>query len=133
MRDAPPKPPRGSLVTVAASFHAEHKRLYSYDLPNAAIELVNLRVTAIGGLPERAAAASPPAGGDVASARVGVRPVYFRGVGFMDTSCYARERLAPGMRFDGPGVVDQEDATILVAPGFRARIDATTDLILERM
>jgi N-methylhydantoinase A len=69
----------------------------------------------------------------VASARVGVRPVYFRGAGFIETSCYARERLAPGMRFDGPAVVDQEDATILVAPGFRARIDAATDIILERM
>ena len=157
VRDAPPKPPlessgelppppkppmessgepkssRGSLRELGETFHAEHKRLYSYDLPNAAIELVNLRVTAIGGLPERAAAASPPAGGDVASARVGVRPVYFRGAGFVETSCYARERLAPGMRFDGPGVVDQADATILVAPGFRARIDDTTDLILERM
>jgi N-methylhydantoinase A len=93
---------------------------------------VNLRVTAIGRLPQRAASTPPAGGGEVAGALVGTRPVYFRGAGFVTTPCYARERLAPGMRFDGPAVVDQEDATILVTPGFRARIDRATDIILER-
>jgi N-methylhydantoinase A len=120
------------LADLTATFHAEHRRLYSYDLPNARIELVNLRVTAIGQLPQRAAPAPPDAGGDAARARIGERPVYQRGAGFVVTPCYARERLAPGMTFAGPAVVDQDDATILVAPGFRARVDAATNLILER-
>ena len=37
------------------TFHAEHRRLYTYDLPNAQVELVNLRVTGVGMLPRRAA------------------------------------------------------------------------------
>ena len=37
---------------LVAAFHREHRRLYSYDLPNAPVELVNLRVTAIGLLPK---------------------------------------------------------------------------------
>jgi N-methylhydantoinase A len=121
-----------SLNDLARTFHAEHRRLYSYDLPNAPIELVNLRVTAVGALPERATAAPRLAGGDLASALVRRRPVYFRGRGFVDTPCYARERLAPGLRFDGPAVVDQDDATVLIAPGFRARIDSAADIVLER-
>ena len=36
------------------------------------------------------------------------------------------------MRFDGPALVDQEDATTLVAPGFHARVDAALNIILER-
>jgi N-methylhydantoinase A len=121
------------VAHLAQRFHAEHRRLYSYDLPSARIELVNLRVTAIGTLPERTTSATPGAGGDsAAGARVGERPVYQRGAGFVVTPCYARERLAPGMTFAGPAVVDQDDATILVAPGFRARVDAATNLILER-
>jgi N-methylhydantoinase A/oxoprolinase/acetone carboxylase beta subunit len=36
------------------------------------------------------------------------------------------------MTFDGPAIVDQEDATVLVAPGFRARIDHALDIHLER-
>jgi N-methylhydantoinase A len=138
VRDAPPKPPlessaaEESLADLARRFHAEHRRLYSYDLPNAPIELVNLRVTAIGTLPERVTPAITGTVGDLASARAGRRPVYFRGTGFVDTPCYARDRLAPGLRFDGPAVVDQEDATVLVAPGFRARIDSAADIVLER-
>jgi N-methylhydantoinase A len=138
VRGSPPKPPTthsASALPFAGlreAFNAEHRRLYSYDLPNAAIELVNLRVTAIGALPQRAAATPVAGGGAIAKALVARRPVYFRGTGFVDTPCYARERLAPGMRFDGPAVVDQEDATILVAPGFRARIDTATDIILEK-
>ena len=120
------------LSELIATFHAEHRRLYSYDLPNATVELVNLRVTAIGGLPQRAAPPSRAGGGDVSRALVGRRAVYFRGAGFVETPCYAREQLAPGMRFEGPAVIDQEDATILVAPGFRAGIDAVADIVLER-
>ena len=42
------------LDELLATFHAEHRRLYTYDLPGAPIELVNVRVTAIGLLPRRA-------------------------------------------------------------------------------
>jgi N-methylhydantoinase A len=137
---SPPKPPMdrpaGSsanpYAALVETFHAEHRRLYSYDIPSAPVELVNLRVTAIGGLPERAASPATAAGTDAAVAIVGRRPVYFRGAGFVDTPCYDRDRLAPGMRFDGPAVVDQDDATTLVTPGFRARVDTATDIILER-
>jgi N-methylhydantoinase A len=130
--DAPPPPPANRYARLVETFHAEHRRLYSYDIPSAPIELVNLRVTAIGGLPQRAAPAAAATGAGLASARAGRRPVYFRGAGLVDTPCYARDRLAPGMRFDGPAVVDQDDATLLVTPGFRARVDTATDIILER-
>ncbi len=136
VRDSPPEPPTTHFVSALPfaglrdAFNAEHRRLYSYDLPSAAIELVNLRVTAIGTLPQRAALAPAAAGGEAVP--VARRPVYFRGAGFVDTPCYARERLAPGMRFDGPAVVDQADATILVAPGFYARVDTAADIVLER-
>ena len=46
------------LGALVSTFHAEHRRLYTYDLPNAPIELVTLRVTAIGALPKRAAPTS---------------------------------------------------------------------------
>jgi N-methylhydantoinase A len=114
------------------TFHREHRRLYTYDLPAAPVELVNLRVTAIGGLPQRAAPSRAALGGDPGDALVARRPVYWRGVGGTTTPCYARGRLSPGMTFAGPAIVDQEDATTLVAPGFRARVDGALDIVLER-
>jgi N-methylhydantoinase A len=120
------------LRDLVATFHAEHRRLYSYDLPAAPVELVNLRLTAVGALPRREDRPSAPAPSRVASAVAGRRPVHFRGVGFVSTPCYAREALRPGVTLEGPALVEQDDATPLVAPGFRGRVDAALNLILER-
>jgi N-methylhydantoinase A len=121
------------LADLVATFHAEHRRLYTYDLPRAPIEMVNLRVTAIGALPRRAAVGASPAGATLGDARLGERRVYFRGAGWLPTPRFARLRLAPGMRIDGPAVIEQDDATPLVAPGFRARVDDAGNLLLERV
>jgi N-methylhydantoinase A len=120
------------LRDLVATFHAEHRRLYSYDLPAAPVELVNLRLTAVGALPRREDRAAASAPTRTAEAVAGRRPVHFRGVGFVSTPCYAREALRPGMTLEGPALVEQDDATPLVAPGFRGRVDGALNLILER-
>jgi N-methylhydantoinase A len=120
------------LETLVATFHAEHRRLYSYDLPSAPVELVNLRLTAVGALPRRETHVPAGGTGRLADARTGRRPVYFRGAGFVATPAYSREGLAPGMAFDGPAIIEQSDATSLVAPGFHARVDAAHNVLLER-
>ncbi len=120
------------LDALVETFHAEHRRLYTYDLPSAPVELVTLRVTAIGALPRRAALSMASTGTGVRDAVTGERQVYFRGTGFLTTPCYARGALAPGMTFEGPAIIDQADATSLVAPGFLARVDLAHNLLLER-
>src|SRR5262249_1117339 len=123
---------RVRLDDLVAVFHREHRRLYTYDLPHAPVELVNLRVTAIGRPPQRATPAPPMPEADPSAAIPGRRPVYLASGDAVGCPCYARDRLAPGMRFDGPAVVDQPDATTLVAPHFTARVDAVLNLVLER-
>src|SRR5262245_42771194 len=113
---------RERLQALVETFHREHRRLYTYDLPSAVVELVNLRVTAIGQLPQRARPAATASGADARSARVGERAVYFTGGGRTPTACYARAKLTAGMAFTGPALIDQEDATTLVAPGFHAHV-----------
>jgi N-methylhydantoinase A len=120
------------LEELVRTFHAEHRRLYTYDLPHAQVELVNLRVTAIGLLPKRAAAAVPATSTDAARAVVGERTVFFRGGASSPVPVYARDALAPGMILAGPAIVDQGDTTCLVAPAFHARVDHAGNLLLER-
>lgn len=50
----------------------------------------------------------------------------------LDCACYDRERLPPGAVFDGPALVLQMDSTVLVPPGWSARVDGYHNLILER-
>ncbi|HXH08720.1 MAG TPA: hydantoinase/oxoprolinase family protein [Alphaproteobacteria bacterium] len=121
------------LQQLVTAFHREHQRLYTYDLPNAPVELVNLRITALGLLPRLRAPSLMASALDLKEAAVGTRQVYFEQTrGFIDTPCFARDRLAPGTAFDGPAIVDQDDTTTVVFPGFRARVDGAGHLILER-
>jgi N-methylhydantoinase A len=122
-----------SLQQLVAGFHREHRRLYTYDLPNAPVELVNLRVTAVGILPKLQAPTLTASSRDLGGALVGKRRVYFEGMtNFVETPCYARDRLVPGMVFEGPALVDQDDTTTVVFPTFRTRVDTVGNLILER-
>ncbi|MDP9134518.1 MAG: hydantoinase/oxoprolinase family protein, partial [Actinomycetota bacterium] len=124
---------RARLDELIATFHAEHRRLYTYDLPHAQVELVNLRVTGVGILPKRVAAtATSSSSADARDAIAGDRRVYFRGSGAATVPTYLRARLAPGMTFAGPAIVDQDDTTVLITPGFRARVDHAHNIILER-
>ena len=104
-------------------------------MPHAQVELVNLRVTGVGILPKRVAAtAAATAGraGDARDAIAGDRRVYFRGSGAATVPTYLRARLAPGMTLAGPAIVDQDDTTVLITPGFRARVDHAHNILLER-
>jgi N-methylhydantoinase A len=116
---------------LVAAFHREHRRLYSYDLPNAPVELVNLRVTAIGLLPKLQPQMVSASASNLEDAVAAVRPVYFDQMrGFVETPCYTRARLGPGMTFEGPAIVDQDDTTTVIFPNFHARVDPVGNLIL---
>ncbi len=121
------------MQRLVEAFHREHRRLYTYDLPSAPVELVNLRVAALGLLPKLNPQGVSASATDLNAVLAEVRPVYFDQLGgFADTPCYLRQGLSPGMTFAGPAIVDQDDATTVIYPNFHARVDAVGNLILER-
>lgn len=131
---------RAALDEMIARFHDLHKRLYSYNLPHQKVELVNLRVAALGRLP-RADAAAPPsfAAADAETSRAvpppsARRPVIFSPAeGALDTPIYDRESLSPGMVVHAPAIIQQADTTTLVSPGYSAAADAGGNLVMRRM
>ncbi len=120
------------LVEATSAFHAAHAQRYGYAMPDEPINVVNLRVRGIGpgaqaGLPELALQ-----GEDASAARLADKPVWFSAAGPQPAACYDRSRLAPANRLEGPAIIYQFDATIVVSPAWRGRVDAYTDLWLER-
>jgi N-methylhydantoinase A len=116
-------------------FHAAHEQLNSYALPNAPVDLVNLRVTATVPLPKAGSVEIPPQEGTIDVAQVGERRVYFGvgqgGAGWTDTPRYDRARLGAGAIVDGPVVLEQLDSTTVLGPGQRATVDRFGNLIVE--
>ncbi|MGZ0187473.1 MAG: hydantoinase/oxoprolinase family protein, partial [Alphaproteobacteria bacterium] len=57
------------------------------------------------------------------------RPVYFGG--WAEADIYQRAGLTPGMHFSGPAIVEQSDATTVIEPAMRARVDGFGNLLVE--
>src|SRR5262249_11047060 len=60
----------------------------------------------------------------------GRRPISLGGA-MTDATIYERERLGIGAVIAGPAIVEQFDATTVVAPGWRGQVDGLRNLVLE--
>jgi N-methylhydantoinase A len=121
------------LKRAADAFHAVHQRLYSYCDRGEQVQLVNLRVAAIGQtdhvkprLIERGPASAK-------AAQKGERKVRFQESSLVQVCpIYERDRLLAGNQVAGPAVIEQADSTILVPPSFSALVDPHGRLIMTR-
>ena len=112
-----------SLAALAAEFHRRHEQTYGHANPGEPVQLVNLRLTALGRLPGVALAQPSRA----AAAREGAREVWFPDVtgqgGSVRCRVVWRDGLAPDSVLDGPTIVEALDSTAVVPPGWRAAVD----------
>lgn len=117
---------------LAEAFHALHEQLYAYrDLENP-IEIINLRVDAIGRTWKPQLQPKPLAGGDPAAAYQGSRPVFFGELdGFAPTPVYDGVRLRPGDRLSGPCIIQEPWMTVVVRPGQVAALDAFDHYVIH--
>jgi N-methylhydantoinase A len=58
------------------------------------------------------------------------RQVHF-GKSWHDTPIYARDDFAPGMRLDGPAIVEQADTTTVIEPDMALTVDKLGNLLVK--
>lgn len=117
----------------AERFHEEHQRAFGYCDPNAAVEVVNLRVRAEGAvcspsLPKIAAAAVEPS-----PARLESRPIVVEDGAagrLADVPLYEGQRLGAGARISGPALIAQPATTLFLPPGAEAESDPYGNLLV---
>lgn len=105
---------------VVEAFHAAHEARYGHALRDRPVEVVNVRLQAVGRVEKPVLEAEA----------VEARPAVPLQTG-NDTALYDRETLLPGMAFAGPALVFQLDSTVYVASGWSARVDGYRNLVLE--
>jgi len=118
-----------AIAPLLARFHERHRRLYTYALPEAPVEIVTLRVAAAGRvrrftLPSLDRRGAP-------RSRASQRRVYLAGAGWKSVPCIEREQLGVGAVVTGPAVVEQLDATTVLPPGQRATVDRAGNLVIR--
>jgi len=120
-----------SLDATIEHFHREHDRLFGFSLEQP-VEFVTLRVTAWGHLESAGMAPLPSELSSPPEAMMGQRPVYFDDAGgFVSCDIYHRAMLAPGSAIDGPAILENLDSTVVIDPGWQARIDGYGNCIMR--
>jgi N-methylhydantoinase A len=114
------------------AFAAAHTRMYGFAVEGERINCVTFRVEATGVVQKADLSEAELGPEDAAIAKTGARDVWYPETGtFTQTKLYARDKLRPGMVFEGPAIVEQMDTTTLVPPKVTVRIDTLNNLILE--
>jgi N-methylhydantoinase A len=114
---------------IVDTFHKLHYQIYAYGSVDEKVEFINLRLTAIGLVPEvELGAASAVEQGDAVKGR---RAVYFFDHGFVETPILDRAGLLPGATLSGPCLVEEIASTTVIPPGATARVDKYGSLIIE--
>jgi N-methylhydantoinase A len=116
--------------TVYSDFHRLHEHQYGYANETEPVEVVNLRVRAIGQGTPPPLSPRPAQGPDPGGAYLESHRVVFTG-GPIETPFYQAELLEPGNRIQGPAVVVRSDTTILLTPMDRAGLDKFNNLLIE--
>jgi N-methylhydantoinase A len=111
-----------------AAFDAAHEARYAHSDGSAPVEVVNARATArVRSAVERPA----PTLGAGNSRPTSMARVWLEGA-WREAPVYARDGLGATDAIEGPALVTQLDTTTLIAPGWRADVDAWGNLLLEK-
>ncbi len=117
-------------------FATQHQRLFGFKRPGHLLELVNVRVEAIGST--QGSLAREPAAGPglpaVAAQAQGTAQVWFDVAGRLsthETPIFVRQELAPGAVVSGPALITEAVSTVVVDPGWSAQVDAHRNLLLS--
>jgi N-methylhydantoinase A len=119
---------------IAAAFHAEHQRLYGYSLESehAPVEIINVRVQALGATDKPRLGEEAPAGSDPGAARKGSRSAYVpEHDAFRTVTVYDAHRLRNGNRIEGPAIVEAVTTTIVLSASYDGACDAHGSVVLH--
>ncbi len=117
-----------TLTELARLFHEKHRQTYGHDNPEETIQLVNLRLTAIGRFDNLELS---HAGGEGETSRKGSRSVWFRHGGRRDCEIFDGARLTAGAAIEGPAVIEAVDTTVVIPPGWQAVMNPTGHILME--
>jgi len=121
---------RGAVERLAADFHDKHRMTYGHASAEEPVQLVNLRVSAVGRLGGLDLARAGARGRPGAAAEPS-RDAYFKETGLARCPVRSREGLESGEELAGPLIIEAMDTTVVVPPGWRCRADARGFLLLE--
>jgi 5-oxoprolinase (ATP-hydrolysing) len=119
----------GSQSEILQRFEDHHRSQFGFVSPEKPIVIEAIEVESIGG---GASAHEPSFETRDADALVHERSRLFSGNQFHDVPVVLRDQMQPGQRVVGPALVSESIGTIVVEPGWTARMNARKHIVLNR-
>ena len=122
----------GTIGQVIEAFHRRHEQLYTYAERHSTVEVVNIE-SALCGLVDKPPRTDLPPGDAPETARKGWRDAVFSADGSRSrTPIYDGSRLGAGAQIAGPAVIEEETTTIVIEPGWTARLNRSGSYLITR-
>jgi N-methylhydantoinase A len=117
-------------TVIQEAFHGHHERIYSHSDVAAPIEVVSVRLRAIGEVHQNRVPVANPMPRSSNGSRKTRLAVF--GDKTMEATVVERTSLATGDLLAGPAIVEQADTTCVIPPGWTASVDSRRNLVLVR-
>ena len=120
----------GSVSGMLSAFELAHKQQFGFAYQQKPVVVEALEVETLGG---GAGLSEPdlPLSGDTPAPAAETR--FYSDGAWHDARIYKRNRLRPGMSVQGPALLIEPHATIVVEPGWQAEINGKDHVILNRV
>ena len=119
-----------NISRIRAAFDSQHEQLFTYCEPQSVVEIVNIESTVYGRI-DRPAAPMLSQGKGAERAIKTHRNMIFSADGlFNHTPVYDGELLAAGDELIGPAVIEEITTTIVINPGWHARLDISGTYVI---
>ena len=111
-------------------FEEAHHQRYNFDLPDSPLEIATIRVIGRGTIKGVTLVESANGGGpDPSGAVMREEQVFFGG--WMETPIYDRNLLRAGNVLAGPAIIQQDDTTTVLEPGYKGSVDRFGNILIE--
>lgn len=121
-----------SIERIKQAFHKRHAELYTYAEPQTVVEVVNIESTLYGHV-DKPKPAKLAKGATPAAALKGHRRAIFNANGKASrTPVYDGSKLGAGAVIEGNAIIEEVTTTIVIEPGWQARLDASGSYVITR-
>jgi N-methylhydantoinase A len=117
------------MADLVKRFHEAHQRRYGHMAQAEAVEIVNFQVTAVALIAKPAWKTFERT--DAPAKPHEARQAYFSAGDAREVPVFRRSTLHPGMRIEGPAIVEEQTSTTVLYPGQRAEVDEYLNVEIE--
>ena len=124
--------PSEELARLIEEFHRQHRRAYGLNAITEPVEVVTLRLGAVGDISKPVLRKLESGGKADSARRKSERKICFAEFGaFVTCPIFDRYKLGAGCCISGPAIVEEMDSTMLVHSGYNAHVDPFGNLLIQ--